>query len=63
MVTFGRSYIFQPGKFISQLFWIVDQNWQMLRANPISILLVLEGQNGDLLRISVTNNTFGFSWH
>jgi hypothetical protein len=41
-MTFGRSQELKTRQFICQLAGFMDQDWQMLRADPMLFTLILE---------------------
>jgi len=53
VMPLGRE-IFYPRNLSNQHLWFVDQDRQMLRANPIMLSLIIHGDKGDFVTGSLT---------
>jgi hypothetical protein len=54
---FMSVQFFCSGQLSNQLAWFMDQDREVLRANPISLVLVFKSQQWNFLAALLANNT------
>jgi hypothetical protein len=55
--VFVPVQFFSSGQLSNQLAWFMDQDWEVLRANPITLLLVFQSQQWNFLAALFADNT------
>ena len=57
---FRRAEVLQAGQLVRQLGWLVDQDGQVLRANPEGVTSILDLDQGHPVLIELADNAGGY---